>query len=276
MRYIKDDKCFRNNWLAFYPKFDDFYFMFNVAGYFDRRPNIHCFLSQILSLILLSIIGFHWYSFFLIVPFIFCWGSLYIDLPFKTDYDECDPPRYGIYYHAAGIWICTGKKIKCFHLPYDYVWVRTSVLLKDGTWEHDTKKERKDFYKDEWKKKIWSKEYSYTYVLKKGTIQNRIATIKVEEREWRQRWLKWTDLFAKKSKSIDVNFSYGGPFKKELLIEKKINGFFIENEHSKHTGEVGESTGGWKGGTLGCGYEMKPGETPLETLRRMECERKFN
>jgi len=39
--------------------------------------------------------------------------------------------------------------------------------------------------------------------------------------------------------------------------------------------EVGERTGSWKGGVLGCGYDMKPGETRLECLRRMERERRF-
>lgn len=39
--------------------------------------------------------------------------------------------------------------------------------------------------------------------------------------------------------------------------------------------EVGERTGSWKGGTIGCGYNMLPGESPLDTLRRMEAERKF-
>ena len=39
--------------------------------------------------------------------------------------------------------------------------------------------------------------------------------------------------------------------------------------------EVGERSGSWKGGRLGCSYNMQPGETPLQTLRRMEAERKF-
>lgn len=30
-----------------------------------------------------------------------------------------------------------------------------------------------------------------------------------------------------------------------------------------------------KGGCTGCGYDIKPGETPLECLQRMERERKF-
>ena len=39
--------------------------------------------------------------------------------------------------------------------------------------------------------------------------------------------------------------------------------------------EVGSERGSWKGGTVGCGYEMKPGETISETLRRMRRERSF-
>jgi hypothetical protein len=43
----------------------------------------------------------------------------------------------------------------------------------------------------------------------------------------------------------------------------------------KFDGEVGERTGSWKGGTIGCSYEMLPHETPENTLRRMESEREF-
>lgn len=39
--------------------------------------------------------------------------------------------------------------------------------------------------------------------------------------------------------------------------------------------EVGERTGSWKGGVLGCGFDMLPGERPVDALRRMELERKF-
>lgn len=40
--------------------------------------------------------------------------------------------------------------------------------------------------------------------------------------------------------------------------------------------EVGERSGSWKGGVLGCSYEMQRNETPLDTLRRMERERVFS
>jgi len=157
-------------------------------------------------------------------------------------------------------------------MPWDWVWVRTSILKKDGTWQDDTKKNRFDFYSKEWEEQVWKEEYPFTYILKKGTVQERIATVKVEEREWRWKILYWLPFPKMVRKTIDIDFSYGGAFEREILFEKK--GFPIKNL-DKYTGEVGERTGSWKGGTLGCGYTMLPGETPLQTLRRMEKERTF-
>ena len=85
--------------------------------------------------------------------------------------------------------------------------------------------------------------HPYTYTLRSGEVQQRQATIKAEQRTWTRWWLP----FKRVSQSIDIDFDK----------------------------EVGERSGSWKGGVLGCGYEMKPGETPLQTLRRMEVERKF-
>jgi len=85
--------------------------------------------------------------------------------------------------------------------------------------------------------------HPYHYTLKSGIIQERTATINVESRLWTRWWIPMR-LFKK---TIDVNFN----------------------------DQVGERTGSWKGGTLGCGYDMLPDETPLQTLRRMERERKF-
>jgi hypothetical protein len=39
--------------------------------------------------------------------------------------------------------------------------------------------------------------------------------------------------------------------------------------------EIGERVETWKGGTTGCGCDIRTGETPEMTLRRMEKERKF-
>jgi hypothetical protein len=85
--------------------------------------------------------------------------------------------------------------------------------------------------------------HPYTYVLRSGEVQNRTATIKAEQRTWTRWWLPFKHVI----RSIDIEFS----------------------------DEVGERTGSWKGGCIGCTYTMNPGETPLQALRRMEKERRF-
>lgn len=87
-------------------------------------------------------------------------------------------------------------------------------------------------------------KHPYQYVLKDGTIQNRTATIFSETRRWTRPWLPRT------------------------LVHKSINVEFNE--------EVGERSGSWKGGVLGTGFAMKEGETPLQAMRRMERDQKFN
>jgi hypothetical protein len=204
---------------------------------------------------------FEWGSYFSPYPQIHLglgWGSLYIDLPYNTGRDECENPRYGFYLYGEGkffesLWFCWGMKYWCINMPWSLTWVRTSFLRKDGNWEHDTNEERlggdsKQFWdKDKWKDILWSETHPYRYILKSGKIQDREARIMVEEMEWRPRWFKWTSLFSKVRKYINIEFD----------------------------GEVGERSGSWKGGTVGCGYTLLPNETPLQCLRRMESEREF-
>jgi len=223
---------YRNDWLEFCTGWRKLNFKVAPASYFDSR----------------------WF-----LAFSLGWGQFYIHLPIRSKYDECDPPRYGFYFYSVEGWLptelvlCKGRKIKTFYLPWSPEWVRTSRMLKDETWLHEKVGDRKKGIEMNWWKKevqdsLWSETYPYTYVLKDGTVQERLATVKVEEREWRPRWFMWTSLFAKKRTSIDIEFDK----------------------------EVGERTGSWKGGTVGCGYDLLPNESPLECLRRMEKERKFN
>lgn len=184
--------------------------------------------------------------------------TLTIRLPFPNRWkDECDPPRYGIGYHSQIFWIYLGGKGNmngggkwiAINMPWSYDWVRTSVLLKDGTWAHEVRKgTKKDFWKDEWKDKTWSETHPYRYTLKNGQVQERNARITVEEREWRMRWSRWTSWMNRVRRTINVEFS----------------------------DEVGERTGSWKGGTIGCGYDLKGNETPRQCLERMMVERTFD
>lgn len=216
---------YRNDWLSFYPGFRKLNLTIAPAGYFDNRAQVN---------------------------FSFGWGQFYINIPFITSkYDESDPPRYGYYFYSVNDWIpdsfvlCLGRKTKHYYMPWSLDWYRTSIMLKDETWVHETKNNRKDFYKEEWNELRWKSERPYVYTTKSGNIQLRKATIKVEEREWRPKWFMWTSIFSKIRRSIDVEF----------------------NE------EIGERVGSWKGGTIGCGYDMLPNETPVQCLRRMESER---
>jgi len=167
-----------------------------------------------------------------------------IALPFLDRYRRSPHDMmesWGVYYYYRELWFCWGKHSKCLYMPWMLKHIKCEVLRPDGSWVPyiASYEEGDDGRREE--------SFPYTYKLKSGEVQERTATVYVERREWRQRWLQWCPLFATRSQSIDVSFD----------------------------GEVGERTGSWKGGTIGCGYEMLPGETAEQTLRRMERERKF-
>lgn len=222
----KEKWIFKNNYLIFYFR-RHFELSYEICGYFDNRPRIN-----------ICLFFFH----------------LEIIFPFRNKWtDECDAPRWGIAIHNNTLWIYTGGEGNMkggsqwwtWHIPFfTKEWVRTSILLKDGTWEHETTGNKKDFYKDEWKNKQASWQYNYT---DKSDGEIIPTIIYVDEREWRPKWLKWTNLFSEIRRTIDVHFSK----------------------------ECGERKRSWKGGTLGCGYNMFPNEHPLACLKRMEIERKL-
>lgn len=164
---------------------------------------------------------------------------------------------WGFKFFERSIHFNWGPHCKIVHLPWEFDHVKTEVLRPDGTWVP---------YVGSWEigplrivndrgatlggkepDGRWQETYDYTYTLKSGEVQHRKATIYVERMEWRWRCLKWLPLFAKKRQSITVEFD----------------------------AEVGERTGSWKGGVMGTGYTMLPGESPLETLRRMELEHRM-
>lgn len=237
MEFRKRDNCYyistvnkkeyeTTDWIIFYWGWH-FDISYQVCGYFDNRPRIN-----------LDLIFF----------------SLTFILPFRNKWkNECDPPKWGISIHGNTFWIYKGGKGNgkggnkwwTWDIPFfTKEWFRTSVLLKDDTWEHETPKIRKNFYETEWKQKQKSWTYDYTDSYDGAVIP---TTIYVHEREWRPKWLMWTKLFAFTRRTIDIDFSK----------------------------ECGKRKGSWKGGTIGCSYELLPNEEPLDCLKRMEKERKF-
>lgn len=255
-RYLTEDL----KWISFYPQFSSSFYV-NKAGYFDERPEIVTSVTQIAVLLLLPILIYQSIWFLAVTPFVlFGWGKLYIHLPIRTGIQDCTSAAWGLYYYHDAIWFCIGgggnfsggRKTKSISMPWCLDWVRTSRLMGDKSWFHETKYNRIDWSGSvdvigsyEWREKNkWKETHPYTDSFD-GTVVN--ATVSVEEMEWRPKWFKWTSLFNKVSTSIAVEFDKG----------------------------VGKRKGSWKGGTIGCGYELRKCETPLECLRRMEKERKF-
>lgn len=257
-KYLTEDP----EWITFYPKFSSSMYI-EKAGYFDERPEVNTSITQLLVLFSLPFLLFQSLWFLLLIPFIFFgWGRLYLHLPIKTGIQDCDSAAWGFNYHDNKIWWYTGgagnfaggRKWKTITMPWDMTWVRTSILLKDENWFHETKNNRRFWGEDiegkiigsyNWlNKNKWKETYPYVDSYDNVVVN---ATISVDEREWRPLGLKWTKLFSRTSKDIDVEFDK----------------------------EVGKEKGSWKGGTIGCGYKLLPNETPYECLKRMEKERKF-
>lgn len=169
----KEKWIYENEFLVFYFT-NSFDISFEICGYFDNRPRIN-----------LDIIFF----------------NLKLILPFRNSWtDECDPPKWGISIHDNTVWIYRGGKGNMeggnkwwtWRIPFlTKSWVRSSILLKNNTWEHETKGNTKNFYEEKWKKQqaVWNYRYTDKY---DGEIIP--TTIYVEEREWRPKWLEWTSL----------------------------------------------------------------------------------
>ncbi len=167
--------------------------------------------------------------------------TFYIGLPnFGYDFNKWDR-GWGLYWFESAILWKWGQKTWCWRMPWDWEHVRHEVMFSDGL---------KKPVGDSWDLNDGRivDVYPYTYKLKNGIIQNREATVYIEEREWRWRWFRWLRWPRLIRRSISVDFN----------------------------DEVGERTGSWKGGTIGCGYDLLPGESAYKCLRRMEKQRVFD
>lgn len=158
-------------------------------------------------------------------------------------WEAMDGPQWSIYASQEfGFTIHWGLKRKSWDWPWMWHTLAYEQQMPDGSWLDVMSR-----YTDEGKQEPYSEVYPYTYVLRSGTVQKRVATVSKRRHilTWRAfksiGWPRWI------KPSIDIEFD----------------------------DEVGERSGSWKGGCIGCGYYMLPGETMEQTLRRMEKERKF-
>lgn len=186
--------------------------------------------------------------------------NIYISTPafgLKSAQSSKEEAQYGFYlYPDLHNWQDTcfyfGKDRSWrWYMPWTYNWESTEHLDHDlkNVIVYEVKGKRDSWFaydkqRQEYEKNH-SKVYDYTYTLKNGEVQHRKASVTIERRTWYMR---------------------GWPWKKQIITCIDVS----------FDGEVGERTGSWKGGTIGCSYEMLPNETPEQCLRRMESEREFS
>ena len=208
-------------------------------GYFAPRFGLELLIHQ----------GFYFDSTYRI-SFCLGWGEFHIKLPFKTKMEQhCDWPSYGFQIVNTSIWIRNGdceqnqdtRKLISWRIPFiSLIYDSHEVQREDGEWvkyvpEYENPKVPDGRYIE---------VHPYFYILNNGTVQKRKASIFKERRNYHYKWLP----FLKKSFTvIDIKFD----------------------------DEVGERTGSWKGGCMGCSYNILPGESMVNCLRRMQRERKF-
>jgi len=169
----------------------------------------------------------------------------YVALPFLQRWHR-EPEEgmlsWGITKTEDAIHLSWGSRTKVLWLPWrNWIQVAHDVRRSDGTWAP---------YVGSWTGGALDdrhlETHPYRYVTRTGEIQDTEATIHVERRRRKLRWLRWLP-FSRTTHSIDVQFKP----------------------------PIGEDRGSWKGGCCGCGYELRPDETPRECLLRMQRERRF-
>lgn len=197
--------------------------------------------------------GYYSHSSFIVrLPFLF---KAYIKIGKEREHKWDDKEwSYGFYVYTWSEDVVFSWGTRRFRLEFPWMlkWQSTEILDFDRKVLHTTTTKDKQIYFNGGKfdqgeaiKQSIAKSYDYVYKLNDGTIQNRIATIKcIERMTWGWKWFPW-----KKHIRIDIDVRF--------------------NE------EVGEKSGSWKGGCIGCSYDILPNETPEQCLRRMEQERKF-
>lgn len=156
----------------------------------------------------------------------------------RHPWPQMEGPQWSAYASKEfGLTFDWGMRRKSFDWPWDQHTLEYEQQMPNGTWVDVFDREAE----------AYSEVHSYTYVLKSGKVQTRKATVSKRRhvlcrRAFKAlRWPRWN------KESIDIRFD----------------------------DEVGERSGSWKGGCIGCGYDLLPGETMLDALRRMEQERVF-
>ena len=198
---------------------------------------------------------------------LFGWYSIF-KMPWKSRRfpdGDCDAPRWGVAIHSDTFWVYKGgdgnmgggSRWWTWDLPW-FTWehVRHDVQCNLGDedapdirlvpYDHLQRLNDGKYIPLEENELVYKYHYDYTDS-HDGTVVP--CTFWVEEREWRRKWFKtfgW-DATRRVSKYIEISFK----------------------------DEVGPKKGSWKGGVMGCSYDLLPSEDPMDCIKRMEKERRF-
>jgi hypothetical protein len=169
-------------------------------------------------------------------------------------WDE-EPREYGFSLHEGFLQLFLGPQTNdstttkswCCHLPWtQWRFVRFTLYDVDGHefWtQYEAQRKKGGAH--------WDEQHAFTKAVPKAVFEftdfdGKViqATTHIEEREWRfgEKWCSWLSVFRapRIRRSLDIEFSK----------------------------EVGPEKGSWKGGTLGHGIEMLPGESAESAFRR--------
>lgn len=160
---------------------------------------------------------------------------------------------YGFSTCDGDIFLAWGERTKIIRRPWGWRHNFWHYLAVDGVWRNEA--ENPDSYIRNMKSKTplpsegppaWCAEFPYHYMTDGGDAQHVTATV-----TRRRRFMSYR--------------VFGVPICKHFREEMDI----------EFSDEVGNQRGSWKGGCVGCCWEMKPGETVFMALRRMQRERNF-
>lgn len=146
-------------------------------------------------------------------------------------------------------WSSGTTRSKCWFLPWlDKRHVRRSMYdaFQNHFWTEWSERSGRGPYRDSWAAQdaVLAACPKVRFLMKDFDGEVITVTTYVEEREWRhgRGWFKWLSWFVKPT------------IQRCLVLE--------------FSSEVGPQKGSWKGGLMGTGYEMVPGESHEDTFRR--------
>ena len=138
----------------------------------------------------------------------------FINWPDKNNKYWSSDPQYGFYTYKENpnrhifdmIWIWFGKKKKILTMPWYYgSSFKKYLRIEDDNGKCKSLIPIKSKFKDNPDDQIYWRLYKF-HKLVDGKIQEGYARVYLIEQEWRPKWFKWTKLFAKRSKSVDISF----------------------------------------------------------------------